>query len=209
MEKHTNICPECDGSMSAFYEKQEKVTAPFGIGKSYVEKISTCTECGYEISDDPEGTGYRALYEKSVAESIPAILEKLRKSGYSMVAVERILELPFRTLSRWKTCGKPSAGGTALLRLLATFPWLLEVSDNNYDNTFAETLLMMEANKVLHEKLYQNKIAYCGEIVISGTDSMTITANFNQVQPVASIPPANNLNLICEDHAEYAATATI
>ncbi len=207
MGKPTDICPECDGSMSEFCEKQEKVAAPFGIEKSYVEKISTCTECGYEISNDPEGTKYRDLYEKSVAESITAILEKLKQSGYSMVATERILELPVRTLSRWKTSGKPSAGGTALLRLLATFPWLLEVADNNYDNTFAETLLMMEANKVLHEKLFQNDITYCGEIVPSGTDSVTITANFNRAQPVTALSSENNLNLLCEDHAEYAVTA--
>ena len=189
MGKRISICPECDGLMGKFCEMQEKVMAPYGVEKSYIEKVSTCAECEYEISDDADGARYRALYEKSVSESIPAILDSLNQFGYSMVATERILELPFRTLSRWKTNGKPSAGGTALLRLLATFPWLLEVADNNYEETFAKDLLMVEGAKVFNEKLTQNDIG----MTSSNPDSATVVVNFQKNQQAASLLPENFL----------------
>ncbi len=205
MSKNENICPKCGALMGDFCELQEKVMAPYGAMKNYVEQVSSCDECGYEINDDMDGSRYRALYEKSVTESIPAILDSLSQSGYSMVATERILELPFRTLSRWKASGKPSSGGVALLRLLATLPWLLEVADNNYENTFAEELIMMEAAKIFDKKLYQNNISCHVEEISSGAGSVTMVANFNRNRPDASLPSGNNL--VFEVHGEPAMIA--
>ena len=177
MSQNENICPKCGAMMNDFCELQEKVVAPYGAVKDYIEQVSACGECGYEISDDTDGSTYRALYEKSVAESIPAILDLLNQSGYSMVATERILELPFRTLSRWKTSGKPSAGGTALLRLLATFPWLLEVADSGYDKQFAENRLMIEWAKACDAILNRNNLTWQMQVENPNKLSITIASD--------------------------------
>ena len=205
MRKSENICPKCDALMGEFCELREKVMAPYGTVKDYIEKVSTCDECGYEVSNDVDASIYRALYEKSVAESIPAILNSLNQFGYSMVATERILELPFRTLSRWKTSGKPSAGGVALLRLLATFPWLLQIADNNYEDEFTENLLIVEAAKALNKKISSNDIT-CKSEIASSNDSATIVLNLYKNQTSA---PSISDNFSFETYEEPATLALI
>ena len=189
MSKNKNICPKCEALMGDFYESQEKIVAPYGVVKDYTEQVSSCDECGYEINDDMDGSRYRELYEKSVSGSISTILNLLRQVGYSMIATERILGLPFRTLSRWKTSGRPSASGTALLRFLATFPWMLEIADNNFEEEFAKNLLMVEGGKIFNEKLTRSNVG----ITSSSPDSSTLMVNFHRNQQNDPLMSANSL----------------
>ena len=61
------------------------------------------------------------------------MLSHLSKIGYSMAAIERALELPQRTISRWKANKELSSIGIALLRIIRTYPWILEVAEKKFD----------------------------------------------------------------------------
>jgi|SRR5665213_425845 len=67
-----------------------------------------------------------------------SLIKKLFKCGYSTVTVERCLGLPMYTLS--KDC-KWSPIEVALLRLLVTYPWLVEVATLNYDPILSQVAL--------------------------------------------------------------------
>jgi hypothetical protein len=61
--------------------------------------------------------------------------------------MERALGLPARTLARWKNeqTTSPSAAGVALMRIIRTFPWILEVADVQFDKTKARKVLLQAA----------------------------------------------------------------
>ena len=177
MENEKNICPECGAESTNIESSQKILQAPFGSTEIFIEEVFECKGCGYEFDDDADGLRYEATYQVSVASSIPAILQLLDEKGYSMVATERILELPFRTLSRWKNERKVSAGGYALLRMLATFPWLLEVADKHYEREFADDVLMSEGAETFNTKLQQNNMDWYCRIENSGNCLIAITPN--------------------------------
>jgi hypothetical protein len=54
--------------------------------------------------------------------------------GMSFSTIERTLELPVGTLDGWlKSYKSIPAGGVALLRIIDTYPWMIEVALKNYD----------------------------------------------------------------------------
>jgi hypothetical protein len=54
--------------------------------------------------------------------------------------------LPQRTLSKWKNgVTNPSASGTALMKFLWLYPWLLEVAESQYDYAKAQKIYITSA----------------------------------------------------------------
>lgn len=64
--------------------------------------------------------------------SVPRMLELLGAHGMSMAYIERALDLPVGTAVRWKA-GECSAAALALLRIITTFPWVVEVAESGLD----------------------------------------------------------------------------
>lgn len=94
--------------------------------------------------------------KRAISDSARAIIDQLASRGVSMAHFERALRLPQRTLARWKT-GEVSHHAVALLRLVRTFPWLLEVADQSFDDAIALQTLIAEAGKAVAEILAESR----------------------------------------------------
>lgn len=62
-------------------------------------------------------------------------IQTLAKKGYSKTYIERALRLPFGTLEKWQSFQDIDPEGLVLFEILGTFPWLIDVADNNYKLT--------------------------------------------------------------------------
>ena len=148
-------CPAC-GSVEILEKKETiTITEPFA-GEDNIEIIenvcSTCESRG-DFFDQNEN-----IIEETIKElkqkSIENILKYFIDNKISMSSIERALEMPQRTLAKWKNKGsKTSSAGIALLRFIRLFPWLLEVAENKYDYQKAETI---QINSVIQKILDKN-----------------------------------------------------
>lgn len=109
----------------------------------------TCRKCGFEeYLPSNDRTIERALSDLKKA-SMVHLLNDLNSSGLTNAYMERALGLPARALARWKNEASimPSAAGHALMRLIRTFPWLLQVAEEGFDEKKAHILLLKAAGK--------------------------------------------------------------
>ncbi|MBE3094555.1 MAG: hypothetical protein IMZ52_05950 [Actinobacteria bacterium] len=148
-------CPVC-GSEEVLEKKETiTITEPFA-GKDNIEIIkNTCLACESEgdFFDQNEN-----IIEETIKnlkqKSVEGILKYFINNKISMSSIERALEMPQRTLAKWKNKGsKTSSAGIALLRFIRLFPWLLEVAENKYDYQKAENI---QTNSVIQKILDKN-----------------------------------------------------
>lgn len=147
MNNGKRTCPVC-GSKGIIEEKiKHRIKEPFA-DEEYIEiSENICKTCGakgdfFNQNDEIIEDKIKELKQKSVEN----ILEYFIKNKLNMSAIERILEIPPRTLARWKNqVTKTSAAGIALLRFICLFPWLLDVAENNYEPKKAEDIMLNHA----------------------------------------------------------------
>ena len=141
------ICPACDSENISENKKTILIKEPFA-GEENIEIIeNTCKTCEFKgnfFNNNDE------IIEKKIKElkqrSVENILEYFIKNKRSLTSIERALEIPFRTLAKWKNkITKTSAAGIALLRFIRLFPWLLEVAEKKYDPQKAENIMINNA----------------------------------------------------------------
>jgi len=128
-------CPAC-GSIDIIDEKKSiLIKEPFG-GQNNIEiHENICSLCGSrgDFFNQNE-TLIDETIKKLKQKSIENILNDFIDSKMSMSSIERALEIPQRTLTKWKNrINVPSSAGIALMRFIKLFPWLLEVAENKYD----------------------------------------------------------------------------
>jgi hypothetical protein len=142
-------CPICESTSVDAAKSQRSIAAPLGPSISFEVETDTCASCG-EVGDFGKHNdgAIRAAEQTSATASIGHLLNSLSQSGCSMAYMERALLLPPRTIARWKA-GEYSAAGIVLLRMLATYPWLIEVADAKYSPRFASGKVVTEAGKIL------------------------------------------------------------
>ncbi|MBU1568858.1 MAG: hypothetical protein KJ630_24940 [Proteobacteria bacterium] len=162
-------CPLCNSVDINTQIRLKNISEPFS-GSDEVELVENiCNTCGMagdflDINDKAIEEKYELLKEKSAI----SILNDFSKHGLNYASMERALDLPQRTLAKWKSTGKPSAAGLTLLRFLRLFPWLIEVAEHRYE--------------------FQNSQKICAKAALGAirfTDPMGITED--------SIPATNNL----------------
>jgi len=118
----------------------------YGAPAEWEEKIYHCLVC--DESGDFSGendTIVESALEIAKKQSVVSMLDALCDGGIKMTYLERSLELPPKTVARWKN-GGCSAASIALLRIIRTFPWLLEVADANYDKKVALNFMFQEVS---------------------------------------------------------------
>jgi len=156
-------CPAC-GSIDIIDEKKSiLIKEPFG-GQDNIEiHENICSICGSrgDFFNQNE-TLIDETIKKLKQKSIENILNYFIDSKMSMSSIERALEIPQRTLTKWKNrTNAPSSAGIALMRFIKLFPWLLEVSENKYDYSEAQKIHINAAiQKLLPE------IDFCKEIFV-------------------------------------------
>ncbi len=142
-------CPACGSESVTTSHRDATISIPFGEPARFEESVNACATCGMEGDFLGQNDTIAAeAVKRAVSESARAIVDQLSSRGVSMAHFERALRLPQRTLARWKT-GEVSHHAVALLRLVRTYPWLLEVADHSFDEGVALHTLVVEAGKAL------------------------------------------------------------
>jgi len=143
------ICPACGSNSVAAARVEKKLTLPFGNQKTIFIEEYTCGECGTQ--GDFIGTNDTIIeeaYTKANLEIVNNIIDEFSRHKVSMATMERALGLSQRTLTKWKNgMSHPSPAGTALFKMLGSFPWLLEVADNNYEPGISQYVFLCSAVK--------------------------------------------------------------
>lgn len=141
------VCPVCGGEKLIKSEIEETIREPFGGQQMVMLAEYTCEACGSrgDFFDENEASIENTL---SVLKrnAISNILEEFSQNKISLSSIERALELPQRTLTKWKSkAANPSSTGIALLKFLRVFPWLIDVAENKYDYVVAQKIHMSVA----------------------------------------------------------------
>jgi len=144
-------CPAC-GSIDIIDEKKNiLIKEPFG-GQDNIEiHENICSVCGsrgdfFNQNETLIDETIKKLKQKSVENILNGFLD----NKISMSSIERALEMPQRTLTKWKNrTNTPSSAGIALMRFIKLFPWLLEVAENKYDYNEAQKIHINDAMQKL------------------------------------------------------------
>jgi|GEM_PF-669042 transposase-like protein len=138
------VCNICGSDQVDTVKNPVSISIPLGEDAVYEQVITVCKTCGEEIDITDEGNRNKAI-STSEKKALEAIIQFIVDQGYSLANIERALDLPQRTISRWKSGQEPSSAGLALLRFIRVFPWLLSVAEKNYDISFSRQILMHSA----------------------------------------------------------------
>lgn len=167
---NTKICPAC-GSENIYETKITiNIKEPFAgeINFEIIENVcKTCDSKGdfFNQNDEIIEQKIKELKQRSVENILKYFIENKR----SLTSIERALEIPFRTLAKWKNkITKTSAAGIALLRFIRLFPWLIDVAENKYDPKKAENIMVENSMRLLQKTI--NTKTYLNTQEGEGTD---------------------------------------
>ena len=155
------VCKECGkshwrGTESLHKSTKNELVYDNLCGSKLVEKTYYhCDTCGEEgdFFNDNDGVITVALDELK-RNFVEQTLEGFTRNRISLSSMERALELPQRTLTKWKNnASSPTATGIALLKFLRLFPWLLEVAEGGYDYESSQKIFMMTAFNTMVKKM--------------------------------------------------------
>lgn len=186
-------CPFCGSDDIKIKKTVQEEKLPLDQEFSYEKVTHVCNQCGEsgEFSDEND-KAYLEAREVAIKYSLESILSNFSEKGFSLVYIERALDLSHRTLSRWKSQGI-SASGLALMRMIHTFPWLLEVADKDYDRGYANKKLVNQAMEVLSAIANsQNIVTSC--TVSSSQGNLKVSATFTkgtELQAIGSLSESN------------------
>ena len=149
-------CPSCGSEKVEVFISKHLLPIVYGEPAEWEEKTQHCQICGengdFANENDP---AIESAIEFAKKQSVNSMLDGLSELGIKMTYLERALELPARTVARWKNGGS-SAASIALLRVIRTFPWILEVADANFAPNIAKKKLIQEASRVLYDAMENN-----------------------------------------------------
>jgi transcriptional regulator with XRE-family HTH domain len=145
MEQQTLKCPVCGGANIETTIERREFPLAFGEAARLDVEVNRCRACG-EMGD------FLAVNDQSIEDALAAAegrlaaknIEALASQGFTMASCERALGLAPRTMMRWKS-GKLSDAAGVLLKILRTFPWILNVARANFSRVVAEEELRRQA----------------------------------------------------------------
>lgn len=167
-------CPACGSTDITDEKKSILIKKPFGGQYNIEIHENICSTCGsrgdfFSQNDFLIDETIKKLQQKSIEN----ILNYFIDNKISMSSIERALEIPQRTLTKWKNrTNAPSSAGIALMRFIKLFPWLLEVAENKYDYSEAQKIHINAAiQKLLPEIDFckENFIEAGGIVATSGS----------------------------------------
>jgi len=126
-------CPICGENSTNSRTEKRNIGDGF-IGFSEIEEIiHKCSGCREEWGDEGNDAKYDAGIKKLLETGVPDMIESLKTKGITQAYFERSLRIPQRTMARWSR-GEISDSAVALMKVILTFPWILEVADNDFDS---------------------------------------------------------------------------
>ena len=173
------VCPVCGATTLTTVKKEHKVVEPYALPREIEVELQHCETCGSEGDFYSSADSLiSSAIEASRCESVRTIISTL-ENEYSMASIERALELPQRTLVKWKSgATKPSASAVTLLRLIGTFPWLMDVADHAYDYDSAQKIHISNAMTSLLSatEFHRNQVRSAG--VFTSSDGFVAYVQF-------------------------------
>jgi transposase-like protein len=147
-------CPVCGSANLEKRISNETLKGDLGKDTNY-EKISyKCLDCESEGDFFDENTdAINFALDTLKKEYIKSTLDYFIDNKISFSSVERILNLPQRTLTKWKNgVSQPSAAGIALLKFIRVFPWMLNAAEHSYDYDISQKIFLQSAFNILIQK---------------------------------------------------------
>ena len=168
------LCSYCGCHDITVMDKPYMVSEPYGGEVIIKIHVLVCNTCGFTAGDseynDPLIQEGLAVFRR---QSMVNILTGLNSLGLSNASMERTLGLPARTLARWKNepSLNPSAAALALMKIIRTFPWILAVAEQRYDQKSAPSMVLQQAfSNTGNEEMMQNIVALDKQV--SGKDDV-------------------------------------
>jgi transposase-like protein len=197
-------CPVC-GSVN-LEKKISTETLKGDLGKNtYYKRTSyRCLDCESESEEDSSKENADAIsfaLDTLKKEYIKSTLDYFIENKISFSSVERILNLPQRTLTKWKNdVSQPSAAGIALLKFLRVFPWLLNVAEHSYDYDTSQKIFLQSAFNILLHKISfsKNDTIRMGVFMTNKSNLMYIYTEKND----ETLPDKKNLTNINRSYTE-------
>lgn len=155
------ICPLCGGNDLIKDKQIRSVREPLG-GEKEIEAVNyICNTCGFNGDFFKENEkALQSCIDELKIQAVKNILQDFLSNNYSFSAIERALEIPQRTLSKWRNSSKkPSAAVLSLLKYLQLFPWLIEVAEQKYDYSSAQRIHIKDAFNQIVGQMAFNKEA--------------------------------------------------
>jgi hypothetical protein len=158
--KHNEItCPACGSHELDMSVTRKTIAEPYSEPIEVSMEVFKCKICGME--GDFSGHGDELItvaIENAKRNAIVHIIDEFIHNDISMASIERALDLPQRTLTKWKNgLSIPSATGTALMNVIKTYPWILTVAQYKYDPLIARNVHISNA---MHELLKLAPLGY-------------------------------------------------
>lgn len=144
-------CPNCGSEDVKSLSEVNTRQLTLGREFEYESVLHECNTCGEKGDFTGDGdTKYLVALKDAQKALQKSLIDDLGKMGFTMAYIERALELPQRTLARWKN-GDLSAANLALLRIIRTMPWILNVADHNFNQQYITSKMF----SIIAEKLSQ------------------------------------------------------
>ena len=142
-------CPVCGSEKLSKNIRKISIPVKYGREVQIDETVYTCEECKVEgdFANENDEIIEQAI-ELAKSKSAGSMLDDLSTQGIRMAYFERALSLPTRTLARWKK-GEISASGLALLKVVRTIPWVLDIADEDFDETYVNKRIVQESNAII------------------------------------------------------------
>jgi transcription elongation factor Elf1 len=141
-------CPFC-GSINVEKKTEScNLPIPYASPAQFKTEQLICKECGMD-TDISNSTEIQDAIDMATQASIPNMIDALTSNGWTLAKIEHSLDLPERTLSRWKSSPKLSKESIALLRILRTYPWIIQVADRKYEFNYAQGQVIVAAGQII------------------------------------------------------------
>lgn len=157
MNKELVTCPACGSNQTTRSEKESFADLTLGSKFSFSEVNYKCNSCGEEGDFLAEtDKNYLAAQKEAQSNLLKQLVETMNNAGITMAMFERVFELPARTLTRWKN-GDFSSSALALLRIVITYPWIIEVAENKFEKTYSKCAVITAAAQEFKKEIHSNK----------------------------------------------------
>ncbi len=130
-------CPCCNEVMT---KKERPFSVTIGNTCESTNIITyECQNCGYSVDDKNNKKKIDQLISTTNYANAISILENFKQQGTNFSELERQLNLPLRTFSKWYNKSvKPSASAVILLKILNAFPWMPRAAELDYNSDEAK-----------------------------------------------------------------------
>jgi hypothetical protein len=139
-------CPACGSNNVRSKITAKSVEIPLVKSETIFVHEDICLECG-EDGDfaDRNDSIIEATLARMESQAIKDNLRLLSSLGFTHSYIERILGLSQGTMTGEKV-GKLSKVVLALLQIIRTYPWILQVVEHDFEKEFAQTVVIDQAH---------------------------------------------------------------